>query len=156
MKRISQQDFARCIIQPLWLTYNKHLQHNKNSLITGSIARSASLPVMGVKFGMEEGSPPPCQISAPSVQRQGCRTPKIEIFTQTEMWNINAPRGVSLGDFHKICSVCTSFQGTLGVKILLDLLKGLWSYGGFKLRDLVAPKFSVPLAAKLCVRPQKF
>jgi len=48
---------------------------------------------MGVKFGMEEGtegpllhakgrSPPPCQISPPSVQRQGCRTPKIEIFTQ--------------------------------------------------------------------------
>jgi len=27
-------------------------------------------------------SPPPCQISPPSVQRQGCRTPKIEIFTQ--------------------------------------------------------------------------
>jgi len=24
----------------------------------------------------------PCQISPPSVQRQGCRTPKIEIFTQ--------------------------------------------------------------------------
>jgi len=23
-----------------------------------------------------------CQISPPSVQRQGCRTPKIEIFTQ--------------------------------------------------------------------------
>jgi len=27
-------------------------------------------------------SPPPRQISPPSVQRQGCRTPKIEIFTQ--------------------------------------------------------------------------
>jgi len=27
-------------------------------------------------------SPPPCQISPPSVQRQGCRTQKIEIFTQ--------------------------------------------------------------------------
>ena len=25
---------------------------------------------------------PPCQISPPPVQRQGCRTPKIEIFTQ--------------------------------------------------------------------------
>jgi len=24
----------------------------------------------------------PCQISPPSVQRQGCRTPKTEIFTQ--------------------------------------------------------------------------
>jgi len=28
------------------------------------------------------GDPPPCQISSPSVQRQGCRTPKIEIVTQ--------------------------------------------------------------------------
>jgi len=39
-----------------------------------------------------------------------------------------------LRDFHKIRRVCTSFQDPLGVKIWLDLLKGLWSYGGFKLR----------------------
>ena len=37
-----------------------------------------------------------------------------------------------LRDFHKICRVCTSFQDALGVKISLDLLKGLWSYGVFK------------------------
>ena len=51
-----------------------------------------------------------------------------------------------LRKFHKICRVCTLFQDALAVKISLDLLKGLWSYGGFK----------CPLAAKLCVRPQKF
>jgi len=39
-----------------------------------------------------------------------------------------------LHDFHKICIVCTPFQDALGVKILLDFLKGLRSYGGFKLR----------------------
>jgi len=38
-----------------------------------------------------------------------------------------------LRDFHKICRVCTPFQDALAVKISLDLLKGLWSYGGFKL-----------------------
>jgi len=38
-----------------------------------------------------------------------------------------------LCDFHKICRLCTVFQDALAVKILLDLLKGLWSYGGFKL-----------------------
>jgi len=43
-------------------------------------------------------------------------------------------RAYTLRDFHKICILCTSFQDVLGVKILLDLLKGLWSYGGFKLR----------------------
>jgi len=35
-----------------------------------------------------------------------------------------------LRNFHNICTVCTSFQDTLGVKISLDLLKGLWSHGG--------------------------
>jgi len=32
--------------------------------------------------GGDRRSPPPCQILPPSVQRQGCRTPKIEILTQ--------------------------------------------------------------------------
>ena len=51
-----------------------------------------------------------------------------------------------LRDFHKICRVfCTAFQVALGVKIWLDLLKGLWSYGGFKLRGSGFPQiFSAP------------
>ena len=50
-----------------------------------------------------------------------------------------------LRDFHKICSVYTSFQDALSVKILLDLLEGLWSYGGFKLRGSGFPQiFSAP------------
>ena len=32
----------------------------------------------------------------------------------------------------------------LGVKILSDFRKGLWSYGGFKLRGSGWPKFSAP------------
>ena len=50
-----------------------------------------------------------------------------------------------LHDFHKICRVCTSFKDMLGVKIWLDLLTGLWSYGGFKLRGSGFPQiFSAP------------
>jgi len=50
-----------------------------------------------------------------------------------------------LRDFHKICRVCTTLQDAMGVKIWLDLLKGLWSYGGFKLRVSDFPQiFSVP------------
>jgi len=49
-----------------------------------------------------------------------------------------------LSDFHKICRVCTPFQDALAVKTWLDLRKGLWSYGGFKLRGSGSPKFSVP------------
>ena len=47
-------------------------------------------------------------------------------------------------DFHKICRVCTPFQHALSIKTWLDLLEGLWSYGGFKLRGSGSPKFSVP------------
>ena len=46
--------------------------------------------------------------------------------------------------FHKICRLCTPFQDALAVKISLHLLKGLQSYGSFKLRGPVTPKFSVP------------
>ena len=46
-------------------------------------------------------------------------------------------------------------QDALAIKIWLDLLEGLWSYGGFKLRGRVTPKFSAPLAAQLCVRLPK-
>jgi len=60
-----------------------------------------------------------------------------------------------LRDFYKIRRVFTTFHGVVAVKISLDLLKRLWSYGGFKLTGLVIPKFSAPLAAKVCVRPPK-
>ena len=54
----------------------------------------------------------------------------------------------SLRDFHKICRVCSPFHAALGIKISLGLLKGLRSYGGFKLTGLVIPKFSVPLSGE--------
>jgi len=117
---------------------------------------------MGVKFGMQEGtegprSPPPCQISPPSVQRQGCRTPKLKFLLRFDR-NVEYKRPAGaypLLDFHKICRVCTSFQDALSCKILLDFLKGLWSYGGFKLRGSGYPQiFSAP-SAKVCVRPPK-
>ena len=47
--------------------------------------------------------------------------------------------------FQKIRRVCTPFQDALAVKILLDLLKGLLSYGGFKLTGSGYPQiFSAP------------
>ena len=106
---------------------------------------------MGVKFGMEEGtfrrSPPPCQISPPSVQRQGCSTPQNwNFYTFDQNVEYKRPAGAyPLRDFPKICKIWTPFQDALGVKIWLDLPKGLWSYGGFKLRGSVFPQiFSAP------------
>ena len=87
---------------------------------------------MGVKFGMEEGTegtpfgPLLHANFTPSVQRQRCRTPKIEILLRFDRnLEYKRPAGAyPVRDFHKICRVCTSFQDALGVKIWLDLLKG--------------------------------
>jgi len=105
---------------------------------------------LGVKFDAEEGTPPLCQISPPSVQLK---------FLLIFDWNVeyNRPTGAyPLRDFHKICRVCTPFQDAFAVIISLDLLKGLRSYGGFKLMvSGFLPNFQHPVAAKPCVGPQK-
>ena len=112
------------LTQPTFLPLTFHSLSEtfiRRSMITGSIARSANLPVFsllrgrfwgfsprtlhrwGVKFGMEEGSSMPnftegpllrAKFHLPSAQRQRCRTPKIEFFYSdlTEIWNINAPQ----------------------------------------------------------------
>ena len=83
---------------------------------------------MGVKFGMEEGTKGPLLHAKFHPQRcndKGVGHPKLKILLRFDQ-NVEYP----LRDFHKICRVCTSFQDALGVKIWLDLLKGLWNYGG--------------------------
>ena len=47
-----------------------------------------------------------------------------------------------LCDFHKICRICSTFQDALAVKVSLNLLKGLWSYGHFNLTGSGYPKIS--------------
>ena len=117
--------------------------------------------LMGVKFGMEEGTFGHLLHAKfhPSMQRLGYRSPIGLKFLLRFDQNVEYKRPTGaypLRDFHKICRVCTPFQDALAVKISLDLLKGLWSYGG-KLTGFGYPQiFSAPLAAKLCVRPQKF
>ena len=47
--------------------------------------------------------------------------------------------------FYKISTICTPFKDALAVKILLDLLKALWSYGGFNLTESgYPPNFQCP------------
>ena len=91
---------ARPLVSPI---YRQHCAQRKPAGISFTqrpilrffAQQGRHVALMGVKFGTEEGtfgpllrakfhlrSPPPCQISPPSVQRQGRRTPKIEIFTQ--------------------------------------------------------------------------
>ena len=82
---------------------------------------------------------------------KGVGPPKLKFLLRFDQ-NVEYKRlagAYALRDLHKICRVCTLFQDALGVKISLDSLKGIWSYGGFKLRGLVTPNFQRPLAAKL-------
>ena len=60
------------------------------------------------------------------------------------MWNINAPQGVSLAQFSQNLQSLYRISGALDVKIWLDLLERLWSYGVFKFRLSGSPKFSAP------------
>ena len=78
---------------------------------------------------------------------KGIGPPKLKfllIFDQ----NVEYKRPVGaypLHDFYKICSICTSFKDALAIKVSLDLLKGLWSYGGFNLTASGYPQiFSAP------------
>ena len=134
-------------------------------VFTGSIVRSANLPVfsllrgqfwgffapqgrhvapIGMKFGMDllhaKFHPHRCN-------DKGVGPPKLKFLLRFDR-NLEYKRPAGsypLRDFHKICRVCTSFQDALGVKILLDFLKGLWSYGGFNLRWSGCPQiFSAP------------
>jgi len=105
---------------------------------------------MGVKFGVEEGIEGPllhAKFHPHRCNDKGVGPPKLKFLLRYDH-NVEykRPAGVyPLRDFHKICRVCTPFQYVLAVKILLDWLKGLWSYGGFKLRGSSYPQiFSAP------------
>ena len=78
-------------------------------------------------------SPPPRHISPHRCNDKGVGPPKLKFLLRLDQ-NVEYKRPAGaypLRDFHKICRVCTSFHDALGVKIWLNLLKGLWSYGGF-------------------------
>jgi len=129
---------------------------------TGSIARSASLPVFNLLRGRFWGFSPRrdtlhrwgwnvawrnAKFHPNRCNDKGVGPPKLKFLLRFDQ-NVEYKRpagAYTLCNFHKICRVCTSFQDALDVKILLDLLKGLWSYVGFKLRGSGCPQiFSAP------------
>jgi len=142
-------------------------------LITGSIACSASrryliyseadfevFCLVGatrctdvVKFGTD----PPCQISTHRCNGKGVGPQELTVLLRFDQ-NVEykrPPQGrIPCVIFIKF-PVCTPFHDELVVKIWLHLLEGLWSYGGFKLRRLVTPKFSAPHSGEtMCQTPK--
>ena len=76
------------------------------------------------------------------------------LFPVTKMWNINALQERMPCT---ICRICTSFQDALAIKVSLDLLKGLWSYGVFNLTGSGYPQiYSAPRSETMCQTPKRF
>ena len=105
---------------------------------------------MGVKFGAEEETADPLLRAKFDPHRRndkGVGPQKLKFLLRFDQ-NVEYKRPTGaypLRDFHKICRVCTPFQDALDVKSWLDFLKGLWSYGCFKLRGSGFPQiFSAP------------
>jgi len=77
----------------------------------------------------------PCQISFHRCNNKGIGPSKLTFFTGFDQ-NAEYKRTAGayrLRAFQKNYKVCTTFQDAPAVKISLDLLQRLWSYGGFKL-----------------------
>ena len=116
---------------PVWGVYIPHFDQISAKI---SVLGSYHLIVapMGVKFGMEEGTEDP--LLHAKFHPHWCNGEGVNV-------EYKRPAGAyPLRHFHKIYRVCTPFHDALGVNISLDLLKGLWSYGGFKLRESGYPQ----------------
>ena len=74
------------------------------------------------------------------------------------MLNINAPQGrIPCAILIKFAEFVPPFRMHQQLKFRWICSRGyVWSYGGFKLTGSGYPQIFSPLAAKLCVRPQKF
>jgi len=155
-------------------------KYGKLTLVTGSIARSAKLPVFSLLRGRFWGFSPR---RGDSLHRWGWnlarrRGPKVPSSVQgtkgpllrakchnhpcndkgvgPQNWNFypdfdrnveyKRPAGAyPLRDFQKNPEFVSHFRMRWVLKLWLDLLKGLWSYGGFKLRVSGFPQiFSAP------------
>ena len=87
---------------------------------------------MGVKFAWSKGPLLHAKFHPHRCNDKGVGPPKLKFLVRFDR-NVEYERPAEayhLRDFHKICRLCTSFQDALTVKIWLDLLKGLWGYGG--------------------------
>jgi len=104
-------------------------------------------------------SPLPCQISPHRCNDKGIGPPKLKFVVRFDQnMEYKRPTGAyPFRDLPKICRVCTPYHDALAVKTSLYLLKGLWSYGGFKLTVSGYPQiFSSPIGETMHHTPKRF
>ena len=117
---------------------------------------------MGVKCGTEEGTEGPllrAKFHPHRCNDKGIGPLKrkfLLIFGKNVAYK--RPAGAYLlCDFHKICRICTSFRDELAVKVSLNFLKGLWSYGRFNLTGSDYTQiFSAPSGETMRQTPKRF
>ena len=86
---------------------------------------------MGVEFGTEEARSLRAKFHPNRCNGKGIGPPKLKFLLRFDQ-NVEYKRpslAYPLRDFYKICRLCTPFQDTLAVKISLDLINWLCSYG---------------------------
>jgi len=110
-------------------------------LLGGGILRFFALQgqhsaLIGVKFGMDEY--PKVHSSMPYFSPHWCGgggtgSPKLKILLKFyQISEYKHPTGAYLlHDFYHICSLCSAFQDVIAIKVWMDLLNWLWSYGVF-------------------------
>ena len=119
-------------VEPWWMARWKALVEFLLSVITGSIARSANLSVFSLLRGRFSGF---SQHRGDTLHRwgeichakfhphrcndKGVGPPKLKFLLRFDrnLEHKRPARAYPLRDVHKICRVCTSFPGALGVKI---------------------------------------
>jgi len=89
---------------------------------------------MGMKFGTEkwtESSLLRAKFYPHRFNDKGIATPKLKLLLKLyQISEYERPEeAYPLRDFHDICRICILFQIALAVKIWMDLLKRLQSYG---------------------------
>jgi len=101
---------------------------------------------MGVKFGVHGTKGPLLHAKFHPISATiGIGPLKLKFLLRFDQ-NVEYKRATQaylLRDYHRICRICSPYA--LAVNISLDLLKGLWSYGGLKLTGSGCPQiFSAP------------
>ena len=79
------------------------------------------------------------------------------VWPQKLKFLLRFDQNVECAFFTKFAEFVPHFRDALAIKICLDLLEGLWSYGGFKLRVSGSPKYSVsPSGESMRQTPKRF
>jgi len=148
------QCVSRYTATRLYIVNRQHCAHGylftQRAILRFFAPHGRHVAPMGVKFGMEEeteGPLIPAKFHPHRFNDKGIGPQKLKFLLKFDQ-NVEYKRPAGtypLRDIHKISRIGTSFKDAFAVKVSLDLLKGLWSYGSFYLTASGYPQiFNAP------------